>query len=158
QARGLDLLVQLNCLACHQREGIDRAASSLPAQLQDKLVAVAEAHADLAPLVPAMTPPALNSVGDKLQDAALADSISRQGPPHRPYLLVQMPKFNLTRDQLASLTAYFTATDRIPSRIGVSPVLASRTGETPILQALAAAGPRLVTTDGLACTSCHQVG
>ena len=38
----------------------------------------------------------------------------RQGPPHRPYLLVQMPKFDLTKDQLASLTAYFTATDRIP--------------------------------------------
>ena len=104
-----------------------------------------------------MTPPALNSVGDKLHDAALAESISRQGPPHRPYLLVQMPKFNLTKEQLASLTAYFTATDRIPRGAGVPPAVANTAGETPAPRLLAA-GPRLVTTDGLACTSCHQVG
>src|SRR5205814_2380835 len=60
QARGRDLLVQLNCLACHQREGIDRTAQiplpsgdgggrSPPGEglqrsavaLQDKLLAVA---------------------------------------------------------------------------------------------------------------------
>jgi mono/diheme cytochrome c family protein len=165
QARGRDLLVQHNCLACHQREGVERATHSLPALLQDKLVAVAEAHGELAPLVPAMTPPALNSVGDKLHDAALVESISREGQPHRPYLLVQMPKFKLTQEELGSLTAYFTASDRIPRRIGVPPVIANGTGETPILQAgetptprLLAAGPRLVTADGLACTSCHAVG
>jgi mono/diheme cytochrome c family protein/cytochrome c553 len=169
QAHGRDLLVELNCLACHQREGAERFG--LPA-LQEKLVAVAEAHADLAPLVPAMTPPALNSVGDKLLDSALSDAISRQGPPHRPYLLVQMPKFDLTKDQLDSLVAYFTATDRIPKsspvgprldgsgKAATTPVRASGDSgtESPTLAALAAAGPRLVTTDGLACTSCHQVG
>jgi mono/diheme cytochrome c family protein len=177
QARGRDLLVQLNCLACHQREGVDRTVAGtlrvpLPANdgtrrvpttylapLQDKLVAVSEAHGELAPLVPAMTPPALNSVGDKLLDAALTDAVTRKGPAHRPYLMVQMPKFNLTTGQLDSLTAYFVATDRIPAdntprrpfQIGEAP-------RPPVDAALAAAGPRLVTTDGLACTSCHQVG
>ena len=155
-ASGRDLLVQLNCLACHQREGIDREVNLLPARLQDKLLAVAEAHSDLAKQIPAMTPPALNSVGDKLQDKALADAIRRQGDPHRPYLLVRMPKFNLTDEQLASLTAYFVSTDRIPRGAGVSPARDSA-GETPT-QSLAAAGPRLVTTDGFGCTSCHQVG
>jgi len=180
QARGRDLLVQLNCLVCHRREGVDRSVvgtlrvpssaidaafandgtRSVPTTLrsvQERLVAVAAAHGDLAPLVPAMTPPALNGVGDKLLDAALADSIRRAGPPHRPYLLVQMPKFGLTDAQLADLTAYFTATDRIPRGAGVSPALEHAAGETPTPRLLAA-GPRLVTADGLACTSCHQVG
>jgi mono/diheme cytochrome c family protein len=177
QARGRDLLGELNCLACHQREGADRTAvaalagsggpalaetslshpTHLPA-LQDKLVAVAEAHGNLAPLIPAMTPPALNSVGDKLLDKALEESIVRKGRPHRPYLLVQMPKFILTKEQLAALTAYFTATDRIPSGGGFQPAIQGTAGQRPAPQALAAAGPRLVTTDGLACTSCHQVG
>jgi mono/diheme cytochrome c family protein len=158
QARGRDLLVQINCLGCHQREGVNRAAAVLPPVLQDKLVAVSDAHSELAPLVPAMTPPALNSVGDKLQDTALADAITRKGPPHRPYLLVQMPKFNLSSDQLASLTAYFVTTDRIPNGAGFQPAKETVAGQRPAPQALAAAGPRLVTTDGLACTSCHQVG
>ncbi|HEY2413075.1 MAG TPA: PA14 domain-containing protein [Pirellulaceae bacterium] len=196
QARGRDLLAQLNCLACHQREGVERATlagvggpalagaslshptgdkemvgtahPTLPA-LQDKLAAVAEAHGDLAALVPAMTPPALNSVGDKLVDAALEESIVRKGRPHRPYLLVQMPKFELSKEQLGALTAYFVATDRISERrphapreepkadAGPTAGLVSRS-ETATKAAFAAAGPRLVTTDGLACTSCHQVG
>ncbi|HEX5104200.1 MAG TPA: c-type cytochrome, partial [Pirellulaceae bacterium] len=114
QAAGRDLLVQLNCLACHQREGIDRQVNSLPARLQDKLLAVAEAHSELGKLIPAMTPPALNSIGDKLHDAALAAAIRREGPPHRPYLLARMPKFNLSDDQLSALVAYFTTADRVP--------------------------------------------
>jgi mono/diheme cytochrome c family protein len=174
QARGRDLLAELNCLACHQREGVERGTlagvggpapantglshPALPA-LQDKLAAIAEAHGELATLVPAMTPPALNSVGDKLQDEALKDSILRKGRPHRPYLLVQMPKFELSKEQLGALTAYFVATDRIPPHgAGLWPAIQNTAGQRPAPQALAAAGPRLVTTDGLACTSCHQVG
>ncbi len=165
QARGRDLLVELNCLACHAREGIDRVTNSLPATLQEKLAAVVAIHDELGKQVPAMTPPALNSVGDKLHDAALADAILRKGPPHRPYLLVQMPKFTLTSDQLAALTAYFTATDRIPSGASFQPASDRRTELHSVSDGLkirptqlAAAGPRLVTTDGFGCTSCHQVG
>jgi len=169
QSRGRDLLAKLNCLACHQREGATlplplgegwgQSIPGLPAPLPlpDKLAAVGEQHPSLAPLIPAMTPPALNSVGDKLHDTALSDSISRQGPPHRPYLLVQMPKFNLTKDQLAALTAYFTSTDRIPVGNALRGV-PDQPKDSANLAALLSAGPRLVTTDGLACTSCHQVG
>ncbi len=156
QSRGRDLLVELNCLACHAREGIDRATNSLPATLQEKLAAVVAIHDEFGKQVPAMTPPALGSVGDKLHDAALADAILRKGKPHRPYLVVQMPRFTLTNDQLTALTAYFTATDRIPSGAGFQPA-SDTAGKMPAPQ-LAAAGPRLVTTDGFGCTSCHQVG
>jgi mono/diheme cytochrome c family protein/cytochrome c553 len=163
---GRDLLVQLNCLACHQREGIDRAASLLPALLSDKLKAVVDLHDELGKEVPAMTPPALNAVGDKLHDAALAAAIRREGTPRRPYLRARMPKFKLTDEQLQTLVAYFTTTDRIPTvgnaLRGVpggasSPDQSVPAGETPAPRLLAA-GPRLVTTDGFACTSCHQVG
>jgi mono/diheme cytochrome c family protein len=155
QAVGRDLLVELNCLACHAREGINREVNALPARLQDKLAAVVAIHDDLGKQVPAMTPPALASVGDKLHDAALAATILRKDKPHRPYLLVRMPKFKLTDEQLAALTAYFTVTDRIPSREGEAPAEPS---PRPVVGALAAAGPRLVTADGFACTSCHQIG
>ena len=149
QSVGRDLLVELNCLACHAREGIDRKSNALPARLQDKLADVVSLHDDLGKLVPAMTPPALNAVGDKLTDAALAAAIRRTDKPHRPYLMVRMPKYDLTDERLATLTSYFTTTDRIPA---ANPQSAIR---NPLL---AAAGPRLVTTDGFGCTSCHQVG
>src|SRR6185436_7313147 len=92
-----------------------------------------------------------------LTDSALAAAIRREGPPHRPYLQVRMPKFRLTDNQLAALTAYFVSTDRIPRGAGVPPAVIDSAGGTPAPQ-LAAAGPRLVTTDGFGCTSCHQVG
>ncbi|MEX2174362.1 MAG: c-type cytochrome [Pirellulaceae bacterium] len=156
QMAGRDLLVELNCLACHQREGIDREVQALPARLDEKLGAVVALHDDLGKLVPAMTPPALNSVGDKLHDAALANAIRREGEPHRPYLMVRMPKYNLSDEQLTALIAYFTATDRIPGREGEAP--AEPAAARPMVAAMQAAGPRLVTTDGFGCTSCHQVG
>jgi mono/diheme cytochrome c family protein len=152
QAAGRDLLVELNCLACHAREGIDRQVHALPGGLEKHLAAVVAQHDALGKQVPAMTPPALNAVGDKLTDEALAAAIRREGKVHRPYLMARMPKFRLTDQQLAALVAYFTATDRIPARgeLEDSP--------RPLVAALAAAGPRLVTTDGFGCTSCHQVG
>ena len=148
-SRGRDLLVELNCLACHAREGIERTTNSLPATLQEKLAGVVARHDALGKQVPAMTPPALNSVGDKLHDAALANAIQRKGPPHRPYLMVRMPKYSLTGQQLSDLTTYFTTTDRIPASNPKSQIQNPK---------LTAAGPRLVTTDGFGCTSCHQVG
>ncbi|MCU0880073.1 MAG: hypothetical protein MUF06_20065, partial [Pirellulaceae bacterium] len=152
QSAGRDLLVELNCLACHAREGIDRQVHALPGGLEKHLAAVVALHDSLGKQVPAMTPPALNAVGDKLTDEALVAAIRREGKVHRPYLLARMPKFRLTDLQLASLVAYFTATDRIPERPE------AEDSPRPVVAALAAAGPRLVTTDGFGCTSCHQVG
>jgi cytochrome c553 len=152
QSAGRDLLVELNCLACHAREGIDRQVHALPGGLEKHLAAVVAQHDALGKQVPAMTPPALNAVGDKLTDEALAAAIRREGKVHRPYLMARMPKFRLTDEQLASLVAYFRGTDRIPEH------KQSEDSLRPLVAALVAAGPRLVTTDGFGCTSCHQVG
>jgi mono/diheme cytochrome c family protein len=148
------LLAEHNCLACHARDGTREALPLLPPLLADKLTAVGKRHPDLAPLLPALTPPALNSVGDKLTDEALRAAIARRGEPHRPYLHVHMPRFPLTEPQLQALVEELIATDRIPTG-GTPP---SPRPDPARLDHYTLAGGRLVSSDGFGCTSCHQVG
>ena len=108
--------MQLNCLACHQREGDrPRGQRCCRPACKTSSLAVAEAHGDLG-----QASPRDDAAGTEQRRRQAARRGAgrrhqpRKAPPHRPYLLVQMPKFNLTDDQLAVLTAYFTATDRIP--------------------------------------------
>jgi mono/diheme cytochrome c family protein len=148
------LLAEHNCLACHAREGAREAIPLLPPLLSDKLTAVAQRHPDLAPLVPALTPPPLNSVGDKLTDHALADAIAQRGEPHRPYLAVRMPRFPLRDEELQALVQHLVATDRVPEQGASQAPAADRSR----LDRYALAGGRLVSSDGFGCTSCHQAG
>ncbi|MBC7855744.1 MAG: c-type cytochrome [Pirellulaceae bacterium] len=147
-------LIQNNCLACHGREGVESVSTSLPHRLSEKLLGVVELHPGLQPAVPAMTPPSLNSVGDKLQAEALTAAIRRQGPPLRDYLRVHMPRFPLPDDELQRLVNYFIQTDRIPPL----PEAATTKPTAAEEAAFSLAGSRLVSTDGFGCTSCHQVG
>lgn len=141
-ADGAYLLAEHNCLACHLRGDSQGLAP--------KLTAVAAQHPELAEFVPAMTPPPLVSVGDKLHESALTDAIRRKNV-HRPWLQVRMPKFDLNDEQLATLVRHFIDTDRIPDR----PTTDRSLPEQHILEL---AGARLVTPDGFGCTSCHRVG
>ena len=142
---GRQLLAENNCLSCHQR---NEAPGLAP-----RLTEIAGLHAELAARIPSMTPPPLNSVGDKLHDNALRAAISRQSANHRPYLLVRMPRFKLDDSELQNLLEYFVSTDRIPSNLRTKP---NRSVVEPTL--LEAVGSRLVTPDGFGCTSCHQLG
>ena len=137
------LLAEQNCLACHLRDDSPGLAANLPA--------VAEAHPEVAELLPAMTPPPLISVGDKLYEQSISDAILRKSV-HRDYLYVRMPKFNLSDEQLQSLVDYFVRSDRVPPR--------SDQRQPPVIDPLVlhTVGSRLVTTDGFGCTSCHQLG
>lgn len=137
------LLVEQNCLACHLRADSPGLAAKLPA--------IAEAHPELAELLPAMTPPPLISVGDKLYEQSIRDAILRKSV-HRDYLRVRMPKFNLSDEQLQTLVDYFVQSDRVPPRSDqqLPPATDPLTLHT--------VGARLVTTDGFGCTSCHQLG
>ncbi len=148
------VLVEHNCLACHAREGTREAIPLLPPLLSDKLAAVSKRYPDLAPQIPALTPPALNSVGDKLTDAALNESIARRGQPHRPYLRVRMPRFPLGEDDLQALVHHLIDTDRVPPQETnpTSTVNAERRERYKL------AGGRLVASDGFGCTSCHAAG
>jgi cbb3-type cytochrome oxidase cytochrome c subunit len=142
----VQLLREQNCLACHARYEEAGIVPGLPK--------VAAAHTALASLLPAMTPPSLNSVGDKLHDQALKKVIQRQGPVHRPWLHVRMPRFPLTETQVTDLVEHLVATDRIAAGGPVT--------ETPLPavteRVVQAAGRRLVTTAGFGCTSCHEIG
>ena len=152
------LLRERGCIACHSR---DESPGLGP-----WLTAVAEKNADLAPLIPAMTPPPLISIGDKLHDQALRDAIRRQGAPLRPYLRARMPRFALSDTELDSLIQEFITADRIPPNSPTGTGLASSAASRPAGSsenahagiALDAIGTRLVTPDGFGCTSCHQVG
>lgn len=140
---GRQLLAENNCLACHQRGDAKGLADRLPD--------VAAAHSALAPLLPAMTPPPLIGVGDKLYEEALTQAIQRKSI-YRDYLRVRMPKFRLTDEQLRTLVSHFVETDRVPNlRQQPQPKATD-----PLV--LHAVGKRLVTSDGFGCTSCHQVG
>jgi len=138
------LLAENNCLSCHAR-GLGRGI--LPQVLE-----VAKSQPQLDSVVPAMIPPSLNSVGDKLHVEALADTIARKGDAHRPWLRVRMPNFSLSPSELERLVNYFVAADRIPDR-GDRP----KTAELDEAE-LHIAGARLVTSAGFGCTSCHRVG
>lgn len=153
-ANGRLALHQNNCLACHGREGAESLSASLPKKLADKLSVLAEKHPDLAASVPAMTPPSLNSIGDKYHAEALAAVIRRQGSPLRDYLLVRMPRFRLSDEELKSLVNHLVETDRIPPLPDVIATKPTSAEEA----AFSLAGNRLVSTDGFGCTSCHQVG
>jgi len=148
------VLAEHNCLACHAREGTREAIPLLPPLLADKLTAISKRYPDLAPQVPALTPPALNSAGDKLTDSALVESIARRGQPHRPYLRVRMPRFPLGDDDLQALVCYLIDTDRVPPRdANPAPIVDPARRDRYTL-----AGGRLVSSDGFGCTSCHAAG
>jgi len=147
------LLAELNCLACHAREGERTSLPLRPPLLTEKLLDVAKHHADLAPQIPALTPPALNSVGDKLTDQALAEVIARRGEPHRSYLQVRMPRFPLRDEELQALVRHLVTADRVPAGAPWTPHKVE-----PPRDRYALAGGRLLSGDGFGCTSCHQVG
>lgn len=144
---GRFVLAERNCLGCHAR--------GLSPGIAVRLDSVTKARPELAPLLPALTPPALSGVGDKLHDAALESAIALRHSPLRPWLSIRMPKFNLSQDEMRALTAYLVEADRIPERDTSAPsAVPSTEDNTP----RSLAGSRLVTADGFGCTSCHQIG
>ena len=146
ETAGQDLVVEQNCLSCHAR--------GLQPGLAHQLPALAAQHPELAPLVAAMAPPSLASVGDKFVDAALLSAIVQRSGNRRPWLAVRMPRFRLNARQSEAIQRHFITADRVPEQRPdeVEPT-------APISpQLLALAGPRLVTPDGFGCTSCHQIG
>lgn len=149
---GRSLLAELNCLACHAREGTREGVPLAPRALADKLTALGRKYSDLAALIPALTPPTLTSVGDKLHDQALADAIARRGEPHRSYLRVRMPRFPLKDEELSALVQHLVDADRAPDAEPPVPADAAQRDR------YALAGGRLVSSDGFGCTSCHALG
>ncbi|MCA9175484.1 MAG: c-type cytochrome, partial [Planctomycetales bacterium] len=142
-AEGAQLMAEHNCTGCHQRNG----SPGIGANLND----IAAAHPDWANRLPAMRPPSLNSVGDKLHDEALRRAIGRDAPRRRDWLDVRMPRFALSDHELNAIVAHLVQQDRIPGQAATPEPESSA-------ELLRIAGRRLVTADGFGCTSCHAVG
>ncbi|MEX0714692.1 MAG: c-type cytochrome, partial [Pirellulales bacterium] len=143
QLDGQLVLAERNCLSCHAR--------GLAEGITSRLAAVVEAHPELTPVLPAMSPPSLSGVGDKLDESALADAIALRNGALRRWLSVRMPRYDLSAGEMKALVDYFVEADRVPSR-------AETEQPGTDSEALALAGARLVTSDGFGCTSCHQIG
>jgi len=144
------LVAQNNCLQCHGRMDSPGLAAHLP-DIGKQVPALADAFA-------ALTPPSLNSVGDKLTDHALREAIERKTASRRPWLKVRMPQFGFRDHQLDQLAGWFIEQDRIPND-WLEWMVPQESGFAEIgSETLATAGARLVTSDGFGCTSCHQVG
>lgn len=133
-----------NCRGCHARDLEEGIALHLPG--------LAAEHADLGPLLPAMTPPSLSGVGDKLHDGEIESAVRGTGPRRRPWLSVRMPRFEqMAEGEAAALVAHLITADRIPMR---------ERANIPNNDdaAMVAAGSRLVSSSGFGCTSCHAIG
>jgi len=155
--RGTRLLEEKNCFACHPRHrgiGLGQTAK-----------VVAAADKDLNGQAPALVPPSLNSVGDKLLDEALSIAVRGERQPIRmPWLRVRMPRFKHSPDEMAMLTRYLVEHDRIPAETGgqgekttttVSPD--PRVSSSPSAEAHLA-GQALTGVRGWSCIACHKIG
>lgn len=137
------LLAERNCTACHAR-GAQQG-------LGPRATQIAELETDLAARLPALLPPSLTGVGDKLHEQALQAAVERREEPRRPWLEIRMPKYRLSTDERSRLTGHLIARDRIPDRPAHSAPL-------PDDVVTRAAAGRLLTSEGFGCQSCHQIG
>jgi len=145
QLDGRRIVREQNCLACHARGTSTGIATHV--------AALAATRPEWAARLPALTPPALESVGDKLPDETLAAVIAGRAEPLRPWLDVRMPKFDLSAAERQAVVDYFKQVDRIPTNHDNAADPSAPSGDV-----LALAGARLVTADGFGCTSCHKIG
>lgn len=138
------LMAESNCFACHARKTHSGLAL--------RAMQVIDFDPDLAARLPAMLPPSLNGVGDKLHEAALATAIARKESPHRPWLDVRMPTYGFDETQVKSLVSAFVGSDRLPDF--------GDKAKSPLANDVVtrSAAARLVTSEGFGCQSCHQIG
>ena len=143
--QGRMVLEQRGCLACHER-GTGKGNTAL---------AGAVAIGELAGQSPAMVPPSLTAVGDKLVNQALRRSVAGEQKSIRlPWLRIRMPRFVHSKDELAALTHYLVAHDRVPGDPPATPSVPPRGGNDQTLLE----SQDLVSFKGFSCIACHQFG
>lgn len=130
-------LAQMNCFACHIRDGVGG-----PAADRDKYFVMSGTF-DMGD--EGRIPPRLTGAGEKLKNSAI-EQIVFEGKLHvRPVLATRMPQFN--RDRLTGLAQNLAAADG-PEE-DVNPKFS---------EVLVHDGRTLVGSKGLGCVNCHGVG
>ncbi len=133
----LETLAELNCFACHERDGYGGIEDgrrpyfsvTLDAELGDE----------------GRIPPTLTGVGAKLTAKGLHE-IMVEGKTVRPYMATRMPKFDEGR--MATLAKQFKEVDTLPKKLpmDVTGLLHHHRNRY---------GRELMGTEGLSCISCH---
>ncbi|MEI8211235.1 MAG: family 16 glycoside hydrolase [Planctomycetota bacterium] len=131
-------LHQLNCVACHQRDGWGGPESDKLELFQSTIPEMGDEG---------RLPPRLTGVGDKLNDKFLAKVLA-EGARHRPYMHVRMPQYHEATNGLAD---HWKKTDR-PSDDRIA-----HAATEPEVRTLAA-GRQLAGIKGLSCAQCHTFG
>lgn len=126
-------LARLNCLACHERDGL----GGVPADRNPHFTGRDENLGDQGRL-----PPPLTGVGAKLKEIALRDVIV-SGEAARPYLNTRMPRFG---SAAAELAGWFKQIDTLPP----AEFTRARNADKP-----QEVGRDLAGSKGLNCIACH---
>jgi len=145
--RGQRLLISRNCTACHPRglrQGLAATAGS-----------IAQSDATLRGQAPALVPPNLNALGDRLLDAALAKAVSGEQKRRMDWKMVRMPKFKHSDADRQALVNYFINSDRIPDG---APTWDIKDDNSKVDDQTLLVGQELVGPKGFSCIACHQVG
>ncbi|MFN0053383.1 MAG: c-type cytochrome [Planctomycetales bacterium] len=146
------LLMQNNCLQCHDRNG------------QGEMARVAKRAAatdpDLTGQTEALQPPDLSAVGDKLHDEFLTKGVAGEQPKIRlPWLRVRMPRFSHTPGDRALLVQSLIDQDRIPPDAPRNSwMMDNQPVEVSNPDQQRQAGRVLAGTRGFSCVACHKVG
>ena len=128
-------LTQLNCVACHQRDGKGGPTAGRSEYFSPAI------EADLGD--EGRIPPHLTGVGNKLRPEWLERTLWKAGAV-RPYMATRMPQFG--EANVKHLVANFATVDALAS---TTPAPADDT-------ALARQGHKLAGTGGLSCIACHN--
>ncbi len=154
-ARGELLLYRNGCVACHDRDqqtGLSAMAATIEARRDD-----------LRGQSQALIPPPLTGVGDRLQDNYLFRAVAGEQQQRRlPWLLVRMPRFELSPQDRQGIVRYFVGSDRIPESADVArPELFTHLDpQHPVIATASEllTGNQLAGAGGFNCIACHSAG
>jgi mono/diheme cytochrome c family protein len=145
--RGQRLLISRNCTACHPR-GLRQGLAATAG-------ATAQSDAALRGQAPALVPPNLNALGDRLLDKALAKAVGGEQKRRMDWKMVRMPKFKHSDADRQALVDYFVGSDRIPDG---APTWDIKDDDSKVDDQTLLVGQELVGPKGFSCIACHQVG
>ena len=154
-ARGELLLHRSGCVACHDRDqqtGLSAMAATIEAM-----------RADLRGQSQALIPPPLTAVGDRLQDDYLIRAVAGEQKERRlPWLLVRMPRFDLSAEDRKGIVRYFVGSDRIPESADVArqELFTHLDPQHPVIATTSEllTGNQLAGAGGFNCIACHSAG
>ena len=145
--RGQRLLISRNCTACHPR-GLRQGLAATAGD-------IAQSDVALRGQAPALVPPNLNALGDRLLDEALAKAVGGEQKRRMDWKMVRMPKFKHSDADRQALVNYFINSDRIPDG---APTWDIKDDNSKVDDQTLLVGQDLVGPKGFSCIACHQVG